>query len=233
MAATLLTGPGALPGVASPGVSDRPSPLQRPSGWPGGAPHGCAATWSPTTSSTRSSTRTRPTCWPSPGRRPNPWSPGSAGCGPPARTPWAPPLPAEGDPVGLGGPAAFNAAALEAGEAVVALDAASFALHGLVPNRVGAAVDVVGHGRRAPPAARRGRGGPCPALGAAGGGGRAGRARRGPLAARGRRPADEPPPPAPRWPRRRACRRAAWSSPPGACRPSRSSSSPWRTTGVR
>jgi hypothetical protein len=49
-------------------------------------------------------------------------------------------LPAEGDPVGLGGPAAFNAAALEAGEAVVAVDAAAFALHGLVPHRVGAAV---------------------------------------------------------------------------------------------
>jgi len=49
-------------------------------------------------------------------------------------------LPAEGDPVGLGGPAAFNAAALEAGEAVVAVDAAGFALHGLVPSRVGAAV---------------------------------------------------------------------------------------------
>jgi len=49
-------------------------------------------------------------------------------------------VPAEGDPVGLGGPAAFNAAALEAGEAVVALDAASFAVAGLVPNRVGAAV---------------------------------------------------------------------------------------------
>ena len=49
-------------------------------------------------------------------------------------------LPAEGDPVGLGGPAAFNAAAFEAGEAVVALDAAGFALHGLVPDRVGAAV---------------------------------------------------------------------------------------------
>jgi hypothetical protein len=49
-------------------------------------------------------------------------------------------LPAEGDPVGLGGPAAFNAAALEAGEAVVAVDAAAFAIHGLVPDRVGAAV---------------------------------------------------------------------------------------------
>jgi hypothetical protein len=49
-------------------------------------------------------------------------------------------LPAVGDPVGLGGPGPFNAAALEAGEAVVAVDAASFALAGLVPTRVGAAV---------------------------------------------------------------------------------------------
>ena len=49
-------------------------------------------------------------------------------------------LPAEGDPVGLGGPAAFNAAALEAGEAVVTLDAAGFVRDGLVPTRVGAAV---------------------------------------------------------------------------------------------
>jgi hypothetical protein len=49
-------------------------------------------------------------------------------------------VPAEGDPVGLGGPAAFNAAALEAGEAVVAVDAAGFGVHGLVPDRVGAAV---------------------------------------------------------------------------------------------
>jgi hypothetical protein len=49
-------------------------------------------------------------------------------------------LPVEGDPVGLGGPAAFNAAALEVGEAVVALDAAGFAIQGLVPARVGAVV---------------------------------------------------------------------------------------------
>ena len=55
-------------------------------------------------------------------------SPGSAGCGPPARMPLGAALPAEGDPVGLGGPADFNAAALEAGEAVVAVDAAGFAL---------------------------------------------------------------------------------------------------------
>jgi hypothetical protein len=59
-------------------------------------------------------------------------------------------LPAEGDPVGLGGPGAFNAAALDAGEAVVALDAAGFVLHGLVPTRVGAAVtwSVMGAERR-------------------------------------------------------------------------------------
>ncbi|HEX5090274.1 MAG TPA: hypothetical protein VFV89_20865 [Nocardioides sp.] len=59
-------------------------------------------------------------------------------------------LPTEGDPVGLGGPGAFNALALEAGEAVVALDAAGFALHGLVPDRVGAAVtwSVMGAERR-------------------------------------------------------------------------------------
>lgn len=49
-------------------------------------------------------------------------------------------LPTDGDPVGLGGPAAFNAAALEVGEAAVALDAAGFAVAGLVPDRVGAAV---------------------------------------------------------------------------------------------
>ncbi|GAA1978660.1 hypothetical protein GCM10009798_44850 [Nocardioides panacihumi] len=45
-------------------------------------------------------------------------------------------LPVEGDPVGLGGPPAFNAAALEAGQAVVV----SGAWIGLVPGRVGAAV---------------------------------------------------------------------------------------------
>ncbi len=42
-------------------------------------------------------------------------------------------FPAEGDPVGLGGPLEFNAAALDAGEAVVCPDAAT----GLVPMRVG------------------------------------------------------------------------------------------------
>lgn len=44
-------------------------------------------------------------------------------------------LPAPGDPVGLGGPPVLNAAALEAGEAVVAAGLA------LVPLRVGAAVE--------------------------------------------------------------------------------------------
>ncbi len=44
-------------------------------------------------------------------------------------------LPAAGDPVGLGGPATFNAAALEAGEAAVCGGL------GLVPSRVGAAVE--------------------------------------------------------------------------------------------
>jgi hypothetical protein len=45
-------------------------------------------------------------------------------------------LPVEGDPVGLGGPRAFNTDALEAGEAVVALGTG----WGLVPQRTGAAV---------------------------------------------------------------------------------------------
>jgi hypothetical protein len=45
-------------------------------------------------------------------------------------------LPAEGDPVGLGGPRAFNTDALEVGEAVVALGTG----WGLVPQRTGAAV---------------------------------------------------------------------------------------------
>jgi hypothetical protein len=55
-------------------------------------------------------------------------------------------FPAEGDPVGLGGPAAFNDAALEVGEAGLVLDTRV----GLVPQRVGAAVTWVAH-----PAERR------------------------------------------------------------------------------
>ncbi|WP_435743691.1 hypothetical protein [Nocardioides sp. SYSU DS0663] len=50
-------------------------------------------------------------------------------------------FPAEGDPVGLGGPAPFNTAALEAGSAVVVAGAAT----GLVPVRTGAAVAWVLH----------------------------------------------------------------------------------------
>ncbi len=42
-------------------------------------------------------------------------------------------FPAEGDPVGLGGPAAFNTAAIDAGEAVIAVGGGT----GLVPVRVG------------------------------------------------------------------------------------------------
>ena len=49
-------------------------------------------------------------------------------------------LPAEGDLVGLGGPAAFNRAALEVGEAAFVLDAASFVITGLIPERLGGAV---------------------------------------------------------------------------------------------
>ncbi len=45
-------------------------------------------------------------------------------------------FPGAGDPAGLGGPAAFNAAALEVGEAVVAAEAGL----GLVPVRTGAAI---------------------------------------------------------------------------------------------
>lgn len=50
-------------------------------------------------------------------------------------------FPAEGDLVGLGGPVAFNATALEVGEAVVAVGTG----YGLVPQRVGAAVTWVTH----------------------------------------------------------------------------------------
>ena len=50
-------------------------------------------------------------------------------------------LPVAGDPLGLGGPTAFNAAALAAGEAVVTTDADV----GLVPERVGASVTWAEH----------------------------------------------------------------------------------------
>lgn len=50
-------------------------------------------------------------------------------------------LPVEGDPVGLGGPPAFNADALEAGEAVVVVGTGL----GLVPHRTGAAIAWTAH----------------------------------------------------------------------------------------
>lgn len=62
--------------------------------------------------------------------------------------------PSPGDPVGLGGPAVFNAAALEAGEAVVAVGGDV----GWVPSQVGAAVEWTAH-----PAHRR----PVPDVGEA------------------------------------------------------------------
>ena len=51
-------------------------------------------------------------------------------------------FPAEGDPVGLGGPRLFNTAALEAGEAVLVVGSGV----GLVPHRVGAAITWTAHG---------------------------------------------------------------------------------------
>jgi len=55
-------------------------------------------------------------------------------------------LPVEGDPVGLGGPRAFNAAALELGEAVVVAGAGPGGGNvGLVPLRTGAAITWVAH----------------------------------------------------------------------------------------
>lgn len=55
-------------------------------------------------------------------------------------------FPREGAPVGLGGPAGFNSAAIEAGEALVAVGAGT----GLVPRRVGPTVEWSAY-----PAARR------------------------------------------------------------------------------
>jgi hypothetical protein len=55
-------------------------------------------------------------------------------------------LPVDGDPVGLGGPRAFNAAALETGEAVVVAGAGpGGGSIGLVPVRVGAAITWTAH----------------------------------------------------------------------------------------
>jgi len=61
-------------------------------------------------------------------------------------TGWGAALPREGAPVGLGGPAAFNTAAIESGEAVVAVGTEA----GLVPRRVGPTIEWTSY-----PAARR------------------------------------------------------------------------------
>src|SRR5262249_57090936 len=62
-------------------------------------------------------------------------------------------LPAEGDPVGLGGPGAFNTAALEAGQAVVGPVAAGFGGQGLGADGEGATVAwaVIGAAPHRPP----------------------------------------------------------------------------------
>ena len=158
--------------------------------------------------STRSWPVTRPTSSPGcPGSRarsrsPGPW-PSSAR---PARPAIGIALPVAGDPVGLGGPAAFNAAALDAGEATVV----RWRRAGPAPGRRRVEWTAYDAGHAA--AGRRRRGGPCAPARAPASGHGAGRPRRGPLAARGRRRADEPPPPAPRWRRHPGRRRAAPSS---------------------
>ena len=65
-------------------------------------------------------------------------------------------LPSPGDPVGLGGPRDFNAAALEAGEAVVVEGTGL----GLVPHRAGAGVVWVAMPADRAPAGRPRRGRP-------------------------------------------------------------------------
>lgn len=137
-------------------------------------------------------------------------------------------FPAEGDPVGLGGPRPFNADALEAGEAVVVSGTGL----GLVPQRTGAAVIWT-----AQPAERR----QLPDVG------EADRALRAALLASADALADLD---VARWRPEVADRlmdlrhrepltapdgipRGASTSPPGACRLRASSSSPSRTTAAR
>ena len=94
-------------------------------------------------------------------------------------------FPVEGDPVGLGGPPAFNADALEAGEAVVVAGTGL----GLVPHRTGAAVVWTAHPagpRQLPDVGEADRALRAALLESAQ---RARRPRRRPLAPRGRRPA--------------------------------------------
>ena len=122
-------------GVSSPPVT-APCPFRSRRGWPGGAPPGCAAPWWPTSPSTRSSATTRPIGHRSAGRRRARRTGHGARAGSAPRAPSTLGLawPAEGDPAGLGGPAELNAAAFDAGEAVIA------GPHGRVPRREGAVV---------------------------------------------------------------------------------------------
>ena len=111
-------------------------------------------------------------------------------------------LPVEGDPLGLGGPPAFNAAALEAGEAVVARGQPAL---GLVPRRGRGRVRPWWRGRRSAGSCRTSARPTARCARAARHRDRSRRAGRRPVAAGGRRRADGPAAPAPRSTRRRAC----------------------------
>ena len=92
--------------------------------------------WWPTSPSTRSSATTPPigSSVRRPTASPKGWPRRSAGCAREGAEHLGLAWPAEGDPAGLGGPAELNAAAFEAGEAVIA------GAHGWVPRREGAVV---------------------------------------------------------------------------------------------
>ena len=160
---------------------------------------------------------------------PRPWSPRWAGCGPPGATGFGAALPGRGRPG-----RARRAPGLQRRRPGGRRGRGRRRVRG----RPGPAAGGRGHhlggaAGRAAPAPRRRRGGPRAARRAAGDRRRPGPAGRRPLAARGRRPADEPAAPGGAGrPRRRASPRA-WSWPPGACRPSRSSTWPSRTTAAR
>ena len=142
-------------------------------------------------------------------------------------------LPAEGDLVGLGGPGAFNAPPSRPARPSWSSTRRRSSSRAWCPT---------GSGRRSPgvrsPAERR----QLPDVGEAdrdaadrpaGGGRDAGPARRRPLAARGRGPADEPAAPARRRRTARGARALRRPGRPRRCRPSRSSSSRSRTTAAR
>ena len=195
MAHTLGHRAGGPTGVSSAAVTT--SPARSPPCSPGGPRRGCAATWSPTcvldavigedathvVAGLPDEDGPSP-CWPALGR--------AAGRAAPSGR--AAPLPAAGDPLGLGGPAAFNAAALEAGEAVVVRRqrrsawcrrASGPPSSGRPSRRDRGQLPDVGEADRELRAALLESAEP------------AGRARRGALAPRGRRRADGPAPPAP------------------------------------